>query len=697
MPDFYGGYGYGQGEYAGPPVANSPGSQLNGGQFPVIIGEIGFGNGALDDPVTWTDITQWLRNFTINRGRQHELQRFEAGTAALTLDNRDGRFSPFNGSSPYSPNILPLVPIRIRAIWNGLTWPLFRGNVESWALKWPTASDSDVVVSAVDASKALNSKKATTLSQYPATILADTPYLYWRLGDTAGSGVAVDSSGNGRNGTPSTFDPAQINQWFFGGEGGVAADIDTGFDCGNAAGQITATVSLLQNSVSFECWVKPRSLPPDPNGAGVASTLLTLSNSLGASQKIVLQINNNFVSGVESGVPFVHVDNGLGAIVDIVARVKIISHPITSWGIRFVETDLFNETDPLSTNDGQWHHYIVTSNGTTVNLYIDGVLHATSNTALSAGLNRLTLGPFDGVIDDVSVYNVALTAAQATTHYRAGATPRANELSGARIGVYLDAIGWPASLRNIDLGNSQMQPASTEAYSQPAYANVQDIATTENGQVFFDAAGKITFYDRFHTSRVPFSTPALVLGDSGTVDEEPFNLAGLDPVLDDSDIWNDMAVTPKGMGAQTARDTASQSRYGKRTRSISTLNASPVEAAGRASADLSRYKDPLSRIKAVPFTPMSDPTMLFPAALAFDLLTRVELKRRPKDNSSSTFDQVALIEGIQHQVDAQSGKWETTWRLSPTDATPMFWIIDDPVAGRIVDGASQSPPVVIGY
>lgn len=43
---------------------------------------------------SWTDLTPWTRRISIKRGRQRLLDRFEPGTATITLDNRDRRFDP---------------------------------------------------------------------------------------------------------------------------------------------------------------------------------------------------------------------------------------------------------------------------------------------------------------------------------------------------------------------------------------------------------------------------------------------------------------------------------------------------------------------------------------------------------------------------------------------------------------------------
>jgi len=106
---------------------------------------------------TWAaDITAYVRGWSTQRGSQRELQRVEAGTATIVLDNRSGRFTPQSTTSPYYPNLLPMRRIRIRATWNSVTYPIFQGFVEAWPTTFPGGVDQTVTVSLVDGFKVLS-------------------------------------------------------------------------------------------------------------------------------------------------------------------------------------------------------------------------------------------------------------------------------------------------------------------------------------------------------------------------------------------------------------------------------------------------------------------------------------------------------------------------------------------------------------
>jgi len=95
--------------------------------------------GTLGTGVTWTDITNFVDSFTTNRPSTREqgpLWTFQAGTLSVVLDNSDGRFDPDNLSGPYViggvSQIDVAVPIRIRAVFDSVSYNVFYGYADAW-------------------------------------------------------------------------------------------------------------------------------------------------------------------------------------------------------------------------------------------------------------------------------------------------------------------------------------------------------------------------------------------------------------------------------------------------------------------------------------------------------------------------------------------------------------------------------------
>lgn len=97
------------------------------------------------------DVTAYVRGLSTSRGTSTERDRVEAGTGSIRFDNRDGRFTPTNTLSPYYPDIRPMRRIRIQAVWNSVTYPVFSGFAEDWPVTFPDIKDQVVSVSLVDA------------------------------------------------------------------------------------------------------------------------------------------------------------------------------------------------------------------------------------------------------------------------------------------------------------------------------------------------------------------------------------------------------------------------------------------------------------------------------------------------------------------------------------------------------------------
>lgn len=119
--------------------------------------------GTLGDGAFFYDISQFVRSFSISRGRRNDLEKFTTGTAQIVLSNLDRRFDPSNTSSPYYNStigvtgVVPAIPIIVRATWNGVTYPMFRGFIDSWAFNYSgTVGDATATINCSDAFKTLS-------------------------------------------------------------------------------------------------------------------------------------------------------------------------------------------------------------------------------------------------------------------------------------------------------------------------------------------------------------------------------------------------------------------------------------------------------------------------------------------------------------------------------------------------------------
>lgn len=97
------------------------------------------------------DITAYVKSVTIQRGRNQDLDRIEASTCTLELDNSDGRFTPENTAGAYYPDVLPFAQVYVQwqdslSAYHGL----FRGFVERWSPVWYQRIGGTCTVECVD-------------------------------------------------------------------------------------------------------------------------------------------------------------------------------------------------------------------------------------------------------------------------------------------------------------------------------------------------------------------------------------------------------------------------------------------------------------------------------------------------------------------------------------------------------------------
>jgi hypothetical protein len=152
-------------------------------------------------------------------------------------------------------------------------------------------------------------------------------------------------------------------------------------------------------------------------------------------------------------------------------------------------------------------------------------------------------------IQAVDAFRLAQNAQIATV-----AGTSAGQLSGARINVLLDAISWPATMRDVDAGLTTMQ--ADPGTARTSLAAMQTVEISEYGALYVDAAGSFVFQDRAVTAGSSGATP-VVFNDNGT------NISYFNAVwrLDDTLVYNSASITRTGGTAQVAINQPSIDKY----------------------------------------------------------------------------------------------------------------------------------------
>lgn len=120
--------------------------------------------GTLAPDGVFTDVSAYVAAFFTQTGAsrmQGPNLRFESGTATIVLRNEDRRFDPTNLAGPYvdinGTQVLPMRAVRIRALYNGTYYPIFRGTVDTWRVNYDGPNASYVTAVCSDAFKVFNS------------------------------------------------------------------------------------------------------------------------------------------------------------------------------------------------------------------------------------------------------------------------------------------------------------------------------------------------------------------------------------------------------------------------------------------------------------------------------------------------------------------------------------------------------------
>lgn len=198
-----------------------------------------------------------------------------------------------------------------------------------------------------------------------------------------------------------------------------------------------------------------------------------------------------------------------------------------------------------------------------------GLLDPMRKLQITATYNGITYPIFSGFITGYQTItpqesndNVTYTTITAVDAFRLAqnaqistvAGTSAGQLSGARINAILDAISWPATMRDIDAGQTSMQ--ADPGTPRTALAACQTVTTSEYGAFYVDASGSFVFQDRALTSSSIAGTPTVFSDAGGGI--LYFDAAW---VLNDVLVYNQANVTRTGGTTQVASNAASIAKY----------------------------------------------------------------------------------------------------------------------------------------
>lgn len=246
----------------------------------------------------------------------------------------------------------------------------------------------------------------------------------------------------------------------------------------------------------------------------------------------------------------------------------------------------------------------------------------------------------------------------------------AGQLSGARVNALLDAVEWPVSLRNIDIGESTLQ--ADPGTSRNVLEALQTVENSEFGGIFVDGESMVNFVDR----NTLISRPATSLYDfSDTGSDISYTNAVV--AFDDTNLINDVTVTRLGGTAQNVYDQPSIDKFflhsGIRD---GILVQTDTESFNQAKGILATRKDPEVRIDSIQLNLYDDTNPDKPkAGVDIDLLDGITVTKTMPGASSVT--QPSLVNAIHHDITKSS--WNTT--LFTSEPLLAGFVLDSAVSG----------------
>ena len=230
----------------------------------------------------------------------------------------------------------------------------------------------------------------------------------------------------------------------------------------------------------------------------------------------------------------------------------------------------------------------------------------------------------------------------------------AGDLASTRITQILDAIAWPASMRDIDISATTVQANPTATAT--ALAKLQQCTDSEYGALYIDPSGNMVFQNRAFTSS-SIASAATIFSDDGT--GIPYSQVKF--LFNDDLVYNSGSVTRIGGTAQTSENAASIALYFKHSYNRTDLiMQTDAVALDYVRAYIASRQATTVRTDQLSLNLNTTSTAGVTAALELDYFDPITVKStQPAATGTSTLDKTLQIFGVSHNVTPNN--WVTTF------------------------------------
>jgi hypothetical protein len=230
----------------------------------------------------------------------------------------------------------------------------------------------------------------------------------------------------------------------------------------------------------------------------------------------------------------------------------------------------------------------------------------------------------------------------------------AGDLASTRVSQILDAISWPASMRDIDTAATTVQANPTT--NATALAKLQQATDSEYGAIYIDASGNMVFQNRAFTSSSIAASPT-IFSDDGT--GIPYSQVRF--LFNDDLVYNSGSVTRIGGTAQTSENAASVALYFKHSYNRTDLiMQTDAVALDYVRAYIASRQATTTRTDMLSLNLNTTSTAGVTAALQLDYFDPITVKStQPAATGTSTLDKTLQIFGVSHNVTPNN--WVTTF------------------------------------